>query len=200
MNIDIVKLYDSSLVFLAKLIWPLLIFNFFYTFRIQIIRLLERLASVKVAGSEWVFQSEIKNSQIPTVDLKNDSLIKMYDGFLSITTLHLIIKESGLLQANDKIIDELLIFKNANQKTWLIASHKQIFILLDDNSTRKDRRLIQTVFDINRTEPLDFKNNLGVGLVKFSAENIWWYYSVEIFPNTQDLSNAIKQVVKNSNL
>jgi hypothetical protein len=118
------------------------------------------------------------------------------DGFLTASSIRAAVAESGLSDKDDPVTGELLIFQTPNQKTWLVATRKKVFILLDDASTRQASRLIQSVFDRNRTLPLKFDTSEGEGVVKFAAEDDWWYYSLHLFPTTGAMQKAVTRLVK----
>lgn len=56
MDDTFLKLVTAALDFAKALVWPTFLIWFIYHFRTDISELLRRLGSVKLAGSEWVFQ------------------------------------------------------------------------------------------------------------------------------------------------
>lgn len=193
------KLYSTTLEFLGKLAWPAVILYALYKFRVQLSQLLTRLGSVKVAGSEWVFQAPTDKAPEPSKDLRRTKLEVGADGFLNALSIRAAVTESGLLDADELVTDELLIFHTPNQRTWLVATGRNVFVLLDDQDTRKDARLIQTFFDRTKTLPIQCRRSDGADVVKFAAEDIWWYYSVHLFPTPSALRDAITRLVKSRN-
>jgi hypothetical protein len=190
------KVILATLDFLGKLAWPGALLFIVFSFRRQVGELLNRLGSLKVAGSEWVFQRQTADAPEPSNQLKKTELEVGPDGFLKASSIRAAVAESGLPDKDDPITGELLIFQTPNQKTWLVATKKTVFILLDDASTRQASRLIQSAFDKNRTLPLKFDTSDGEGVVKFAAEDEWWYYSLYLFPTTGALQKEVTRLVK----
>jgi uncharacterized protein YraI len=94
----------------------------------------------------------------------------------------------------------LLIFQTRKQKTWLVATSKSLFVLLDDEETRKDNKPIKTSFQKKNALPLNFTNSQNLEssfLVKFSAEEKWWYCSKDLFSESKMLSESVQKLVKN---
>jgi hypothetical protein len=190
------KLYSAVLELIGKLVWPGVLLYALLRFRNQVTLLLTRLGSVKVAGSEWVFQSPTANAPQPSKELTKTKLDVGPDGFLTVSAIHAVVAESGLLDSNESVVGELLIFQTPNQRTWLVASDKKMFIVLDDEETRRNSRLIQTYFDKDRTLPIQCRESDGAGIVRFHAENNWWYYSLQLFPMPDALKEAINRLLK----
>lgn len=196
MDDNLAKIYSSTLEFIGKLVWPIVILLVLHRFRIQLGHLLSRLGSVKVAGSEWVFQSQTGKAPEPSKELKRTTFEIGVDGFLTSRSIRAAVAESGLLEDGDAVAGDLLIFLTPEQRTWLIATDFHVFVLLDDEDTRKESQFIQTFFERSRTLPLEFRISNGTEVVKFAAENIWWYYSVDLFPTPSVLKEAVIRLVK----
>jgi hypothetical protein len=190
------RIYSATLEFLGKLAWPVVMLYVLYKFRVQLGQLLSRLGSVKVAGSEWVFQAQTDRAPEPSKELKRAKLEVGADGFLNALSIRAAVTESGLFETDEPVTDELLIFQTPNQRTWLVATDRHVFVLLDDEDTRRDSRLIQTFFDRARTLPIQCRISDGAEVVKFAAEDIWWYYSVHLFPTPTALKDAVTRLVK----
>ena len=190
------KVISAALDLLGKLAWPGALLIIVFSFRRQVGQLLNRLGSVKVAGSEWVFQTQTADAPKPPEQLKKTELELGADGFLTVSSIRAAVVESGLTDKDDSISGELLIFQTPKQKTRLLATRKYVFILLDDENTRQQRRLIQTFFERNRTLPLKFDTEDGAGVVKFAAQDTWWYYSLNLFPTRRALTEAVTRLVK----
>lgn len=120
------KIYSATLEFLGKLAWPIVMLFALYKFRVQFGQLLSRLGSVKVAGSEWVFQTQIDNAPEPSKELKKTKLEVGADGFLNALSIRAAVAESGLLEADESVTGELLIFQTPNQRTWLVATDRHL--------------------------------------------------------------------------
>lgn len=190
------KIYSATLEFLGRLAWPIVILLVLYKFRLQLGQLLSRLGSVKVAGSEWVFQSQTGKAPEPSEELKRTKLEVGADGFLNSLSIRAAVAESGLLEPSESVTGELLIFQTPDQRTWLVATDSHLFVMLDDEDTRQDSQLIQTFFERVRTLPLEFRISKGTEVVKFGAEDVWWYYSIHLFPTPRALEEAVTRLIK----
>jgi hypothetical protein len=93
------------------------------------------------------------------------------------------------------VVGELLIFQTPRQRTWLIATTQHLFIVLDDEKTRLKRNLVQTFFGLKDALPLGFGVSGGSGIVKFAAEDTWWFYSQHLFSTTDALNSAVQRLV-----
>jgi hypothetical protein len=190
------KLVTALIDFAKSLIWPAILLWVIHLFGAQISALLSRLGSLKVAGSEWVFQPPAPQSaQTPAVPPRADALELGPDGFLTTHSLRVIVSSSELLHSGESVTGELLILQTPKQRTWLLATQRQIFVLLDDERNRSKKRIIQTRFERTRTLPLEVGKEDGAGVVKFAAEGTWWYYSPQLFPKSNVLEAAVKQLV-----
>ena len=85
------------------------------------------------------------------------------DGFLTVDSLRTAVLELTGEDGEETIKSELLIFQTPKQRSW--------------PSTMRRLSIIQTLFPLDRTLPLDFGVSHGAGIVRFAAEDTWWYYS-----------------------
>lgn len=129
---------------IGQLAWPTVLLVVVWKFRHRIEDLLSRIASVKVAGSEWVFQEPV--AKPPTAGAGTTKVLAVVgpDGFLTMESLRASVQETGLLDPDDAILKELLIFQTPGQRTWLLASKSYVYVLLDDDQTQAESRLVQT--------------------------------------------------------
>lgn len=197
MNEHASKVIIAVLDLIGRLIWPAVVLFVIFKFKTYIEALLTRLGSLKIAGSEWVFQPPTDKEVKLKIDTKTEQIAVGPDGFFSSESIRKIVQDSGLIDNDDTIKQELLIFQTPKQRTWLVATKKYVFILLDDDTTKKRNDLIQTFFEKSKTMPLKFNSHDSAGTVKFNAEDIWWYYSFNLFPTTTSLNNAVKKLIQN---
>ena len=192
-----IKLITALIGLIKALVWPALLLWLIHHFKDEISRLLSRLGSVKVAGSEWVFQPPSPKAQEePIVDLRTSEFELGPDGFLTPESRENVVEHSDLFEDTEAVVGELLIFQTPAQRTWLISTNRKVFILLDDAGTRKKKRIIQTAFDRNRALPLEFDDEKGAESVKFAAEDTFWYYSKHLFPSKKSLTDAVKRLIE----
>jgi hypothetical protein len=194
MDDNTLKLLSILVDLIGKIVWPAVIFFAIVRFRSELSELITNLASVKVAGSEWVFQKPTAKAPEPTREQKDTKLEVGPDGFLSLSSVRAVVTGSNLLNADETITGELLLFQTPRQKTWLVATNKHVFILLDDEGTRETSRLIQTYFDRSKTLPIKCGRQDGAGIVKFSAQETWWYYSQHLFATPDALKDAVSRL------
>lgn len=190
------KFYVATLELIGKLIWPAIILYIVYRFQGELRALMLRIASLKLAGNELVFQPPISNSPPPTREIMEESFNIEPNGFLEISSIRKIVMTSGLIKNNDNILDQLLVFASQSQRTWLVFTDYLIFVLLDDDSTRKSSQIIQKFLNKNAALPLSIEVTNNVGSFKFRADPTWWFYSTALFPQQSDLNRAIANLTK----
>jgi hypothetical protein len=197
MDESAIKLITAFISLVKALVWPVVLIWVLHRFGAQISALLARLGSLKVAGSEWVFQQPSpKAEEEPVVTLRSTELQVGPDGFLTGESRRAIVLQSTLHEPGETVVGELLIFQTPAQRTWLVATNRKVFVLLDDEVTRNTKRIIQTAFDRARTLPLKFDTEKGAEAVKFAAEETWWYYSKHLFPTPKSLTAAVKRLIQ----
>ena len=107
---------------------------------------------------------------------------------------------TGKLVKTDIVINTLLIFETSKQHTWMVTTTSKTYILLDDEHTRASKRLIQASFDKAKTLPLEVRNASrfkGLRVVKFAAQETWWYYSAKLFPTKKAFTSAVQKLISN---
>jgi hypothetical protein len=190
----VVTLPVAIIQLLGQLAWPTAVLIIVHRFHKQLEGLLGRVASIKLGGSEWVFQEGVIKP--PTVTPTNLTPTIGPDGFLTIESLRMFVAQSGLLDKEEEgVRKELLIFQTPKQRTWLLATKNFTFVLLDDEHTRAKNKLVQTLFEKKKALPLAFGADKGAGIVKFGAEETWWYYSFQLFPDTSRLQKAVERLL-----
>jgi hypothetical protein len=172
------KLVSAIVDLIKALAWPALVVWLLLRFRVQVGELLTRLGSFKVAGGEFVFQQA---SVKVTTDVQAKRMIELHvgpDGFLTSQSLREVVSDFGSLDKDEPVKGELLIFQTPRQRTWLIATAKRTFVVLDDEQTRRKRNLVQKSFDLKETLPLEFGVESGSGIVNFAADETSWFFIV----------------------
>jgi len=181
---------------LGDLAWPAIALYAIYTFRTPLTDLLKRLASLKLGDNEFLFQQPAK-AAAKSLSRNASPIVELgADGFLTVNSIHSFVADSGLLDENEEVKKELLIFQTPKQKTWLVSTSSYVFILLDSEQTRGKLNVIQTFFDKHKTLPLDFTTQDAAGSVKFAAETTWWYYSLHLFPSTSSLNDGVRKLIQ----
>ena len=98
----------------------------------------------------------------------------------------------------DPVKKSLLIFRTAKQQTWLVTTASTLFVVLDDAKTRTSKKLVQTSFPKLQALPLTTQNSeriQGKKVVRFAAQETWWYYSRELFPTSKSFADAVKDLI-----
>lgn len=188
--------YAATLQFLSSLVWPAFLLWLLWRFRRHIEQLLARLASLKVAGSEFVFQAPSDKPEKPSPTAKQAILELPANSFVSVSDLRTLVERSGLLKQGETLNGYLLLFQTPAQHTWLLATTESMFVVLDDAGTRRTAELIQTVIPRHKVLPIKIDVEDGAGIVRFEGEDTWWYYSRDLFPTAKSLRESIKTLVQ----
>lgn len=104
---------------------------------------------------------------------------------------------SDKIGKKETVQNALLIFSTETQHTWLVFTNLKTYILLDDENTRKKKRIIQSSFNVVKTLPLKIraanKDIENEAVVQFAAEKTWWYFSTVLFANKALFEEAIRK-------
>ena len=185
----------AIMTFLSSLVWPAVFIWLVVRFRPQVEQLLNRLSTVKVAGSEFAFQQAAVNAVPASPAAKVEISQIEPSGFFTEEGIRNIVSQSGLLPANETALAAMLLFDNGSQHTWLVASPSKVSIVLDDEETRDRNQLVQVIMDRNQVLPLKLSSADGAGLVSFGSDPARWYYSRSLFPTRESLENRIRSLL-----
>ena len=185
----------ALLTFLSSLVWPVVFVWLVVRFRPQVEQLLNRLSTVKVAGSEFAFQQAAVNAAPASPEAKVEISQIEPGGFFTEEGIRNIVSQSGLLPQGEAALAAMLLFDNGNQHTWLVASPSKMTIVLDDEDTRARNQLVQVITDRSQALPLKVSSADGAGLVSFGSDPARWYYSRSLFPTRASLENRIRSVL-----
>ncbi len=94
----------------------------------------------------------------------------------------------------------LCFFETSKQRTWLVATDKRLYIILDD--VRKNYVKVNKSYRISSLEK-DKKLNVRIdpdyktlaGRIYFQNATRGWLYSKKLFPNSNELHNAIERII-----
>lgn len=98
--------------------------------------MLERLSSLKFGEAELAFQTPSPEAEAPEVEAAGKIASIGIGVFFTAEGIKNLVRESGRISPNEKILTPLLIFSTQKQKTWLVFSDTKVFCLLDDENTR----------------------------------------------------------------
>jgi len=168
------------------------------------------LRETQLVGNDYLVQL-LKNGSLPNMEelkpyiyladatrIQDDRATQDEQGFYSEESFEYILATSGLLNFDEIILDNILLFKTKKQQTWLIITNKQIICVLDDENTRKGDELIQW------TQPLDGANPVRVyissnGNPVFDIGTVErWLYSKTLHPDPIELEKKLKSMIQNA--
>ncbi len=183
---------QSWLSFVSSLLWPFVVFTVVWSLRKEIRLLIKRIAKVKYGDTEIAFQTESKDA----VELggKAAAQIDLIDpeGFFTMQGMADLIEKSGLVESNDKATEVLLLFRTRKQRTWLIATTKWLFCVLDDEETRRSKRLIQWRLALDEANPIVARaSRAETGSVDIGPRKRW-LYSYSLFPEPNMVEDEIR--------
>lgn len=145
---------------------------------------------------------EIKNSLDGKIKRAEDSIIKhnnLEENFLSEAELFSVVERSDKLTAPDKPVKSLLLFQTEEKQTWLVATTQYVFIIIDDEKTRKSGKHIQRQIEKNEVLSIETKPQPGLDetsrIVRFAARGREWSYSLSLFPTDEILLRALNELV-----
>lgn len=120
------------------------------------------------------------------------------DSFLPVSSIRTIVEKSQLLEPGEFIVNDLLLYQTPAQHTWLVATNRQMFVVLDDAGTRRSTRLIQTALPLDEVLPIKTTTEDGAGIVRFRGQDVWWYYGHDLFPTAKSLKDSLGTLLKPS--
>lgn len=185
----------AILTFVSSLVWPAVFIWLVIRFRPQVVLLLNRISTVKVAGSEFAFQQAAVNAVPASPAAKVEISQIEPNGFFTEEGIRNIVSQSGLLPENETALAGMLLFDNASQHTWLVASPTKVSIVLDDEETRDRNQLVQVIMDKAKVFPLKLSSAKDEGLVSFGSDPTRWFYSRSLYPTRESLEKRIRSLL-----
>jgi hypothetical protein len=184
------------LSFLSTLLWQLLLLFFVLVFRTEFKALLKRLAHLKVAQAELTFQPEAQDAQSPGGKAENQLKLVGHGGFLTRSGVSRLVEDSELVAASEKVVDQRLLFQTHLQRTWLVATNRNLFCILDDERTRSSGKLIQWRLPLETATPISTGvSKKGQGLVSIGPRRNW-LYSMSLHPDADALVDQITELIE----
>jgi hypothetical protein len=187
---------SSWLSFLSTFIWQAIIVYLLLKYGYLVRELLSRISKFKFAGVEGEFQTQAPAASPPGVKDSKELRRLDPDTFLTVEEIKEFVRRSGLIEPGENVRDTLLIFDTPNQHTWLIATDKSLFCILDDSDTRKSGKLIQWRQEISTIDTIKaerYKRSQGL----LEIGEAWdWLYSVRLHPSPSKLEGTIWQMLK----
>ncbi len=180
---------------IKALLWPSVVLIGLYLFRNQISSLIERLAKLKIGDTEAEFQRPASEPIDAPNEVKKELEIIGPGGFLTEEGIRNVISSLGLLSNGETFVGQVLIFSTAKQRTWLVASTRSLFCVLDDERTRTSGRIVQWVQPIESIDVVharEYKPTAGLLQVGKRKD---WLYSTALFPEPSFLEGRIKDLL-----
>ena len=170
------KNVETWLNFVSTLIWQILLAGIVFYFRSELAALFERIATVKVAGHEFTFQPKSPDAIAPGGEADDEIEILGPEGFFTEKGITRLIEKSRLIGANERVVSSLPLYQTPAQHTWLVATNKQLFCVLDDQEGRVTGKLIQWRMDLDEAHPIkDRPYKSDSGLVDIGKKRNWLY-------------------------
>jgi hypothetical protein len=125
---------------------------------------------------------------------EHEEFKNLKSGFISAEGINKIVNAS--LYPGEKVKGNLLIFKTRAQHTWLVATDKQLFCLLDDKDTRAKENLVmwQVPLKDARKKITARPHKEFTGLVDIGQRKNW-LYSTSIYPYPDLIVKEVKKLV-----
>lgn len=175
---------DSWLPFLSTLIWQIIVIIGIYLFRSELLALLKRVARLKHGETEVFFQESSTKALDPSPVATEALKLRDEEGFFTLKGIEELILKSKYLESSESLRDSFLVFRTPSQHTWLVATNKQVFFVLDDERTRANQRLIQYRLSLEKALPVDTEQESARSGAFRLGESDWWYYSIDLLGKT----------------
>lgn len=93
----------------------------------------------------------------------------------------------------EQVSGSLEIFHTSKQSTWLVATNKRLFCLLDDARTRAKNRIIQWNLPLSSCTPVIA--NGDTRRLNFGTRRKKWLYSARLFSKPEDVELAVDRLI-----
>ncbi len=187
---------DTWLPFLSTLIWQIIVIIGIFLFRSELIALLKRVARLKHGETEVFFQESSAKALDPSPVVTEALKLRDEEGFFTLKGIEELILKSKYLESSESLCDSLLVFRTVSQHTWLVATDKQVFFVLDDERTRANQRLIQYRLSLEKALPVDTEQESEHSGAFRLGESDWWYYSIDLLGKTLKARQRLEVFVR----
>lgn len=105
---------------------------------------------------------------------------------------------SGKLSYDEVIYKKLLLFRTRKQRTWVIATNQNLFLLLDDEKTRIGERVIRWHQSLPKAIPVRaYISKNGNHVIDIGTRKRW-LYSKTLHPNPEELVENVETMIKDA--
>jgi hypothetical protein len=103
-----------------------------------------------------------------------------------------LIEKSQVVEKGERVVGELLLYLTDNQSTWLVATTRQLFCVLDDEATRAIGNLIQWRMPLAEASHVMTWSSRDKTFVNIGRRH-GWLYSSDLWPEEKIL---VAEIVK----
>ncbi|MDF9798255.1 hypothetical protein OKW21_003518 [Catalinimonas alkaloidigena] len=182
--------------FVSTFFWQVIVVVMLFYFRIELKMLFQRLAKFKFGEAEFSFQPEVAEATSPGGEADSNIEKLGASGFFTREGIREIINDSELVGKGEQVVDEILIFRTSQQRTWLVATEKHLFCILDDEDTRASGKVIQWKLALKESSPV----SAGLYKARTGLLNIGpkkgWLYSKALYNRPQELEQAVSELIQ----
>lgn len=190
----------------TSLIWPVLVACFLVVFRNEVRALLNEFASMlqrvkrlKFAGFEAETQLPAVTAESPGDEAKkkvDEEQMLDDDGFFNREGVKCLVQSASQIHPGEVATDALLLFRTRVQRTWIVATNKRLFCVLDDSETRASSRLIQWSLPLDKAGSIRVRSHKPrTGLLDIGPRT-HWLYSRSLHPDGDQLIETIRAMIK----
>ncbi|PXF61756.1 MAG: hypothetical protein C4B59_02575 [Candidatus Methanogaster sp.] len=118
-------------------------------------------------------------------------------GFYTEEGLDQLLAASGKLSDDEYICDKLPLYKTMRQRTWLVATNRNLFYLLDDEKARRYKSVIKWVQPFSSATPLQVRayiSEKGLHVVDIGKRK-GWLYSHNMYPRSEELAKKVEKMI-----
>lgn len=118
-------------------------------------------------------------------------------GFYTEEGLYQLLAASGKLSDDEYVCDRLRLYKTMRQRTWLVATNRNLFCLLDDEKARRYKSVIKWVQPFSSATPLQVRayvSEKGLHVVDIGKRK-GWLYSHNMYPRSEELVKKVERMM-----
>lgn len=183
------------LEFLSSLAWPVAVVVVANTFRDELARLIDRISHIKYPGGEVTTQLEDPEAVSKATPVAKELKLIEPSGFYSKEGLTQLVQDSGFMGEDERVAEHQLIFRTLSQRTWFVATNRQLFCILDDETTRSKQRLIQWDMALGDAEPIHARMSERGNHVIDVGKKRSWLYSTSLHPDPPMLEADLRSLI-----
>ena len=155
-----------------------------------------QLALIWELWSEAIVQAPSSGAAAVAPRVMKEAATETAGVFLTREGLRALLRGAGVVKDEAEVTGELLIFSTALQRTWLLATGDKVVCVLDDESTRSSKRLIQWVMDKAAASPVRARAYAkGAGLLDIGSQT-GWLYSEGLFESREALEGKVGEFLR----